>query len=1201
LVVFLLFEAALLALGAWYYAAQRAQIRMDSVSQLRSTARLKVGQIVAWREERLRTAATLQDDPLLCSSVALLARGQLAPEGRRALWGMLDALRRHGGYESALVLDTKRRVLVASPSRDASVGPFGAATAARALRTRQIILSDLHVRAGSDIHLDLHIPLFAPSASGAAVGSVLLRIDPRGILYPLIQSWPVPSRTGETLLVRREGDRVLFLNELRFRHGTALRLSIPLARGGLPAARAVLGELAPIEGVDYRGVRVLAQTEPVPGSPWRLVSKLDESEVYGSLPNRALAMALLLAVLTLAAGAMVWQSWRRRALEMEAQRLEAELRRRLAERRYGHLIGQANDIVLVMDEAWRVVEANDRAVEAYGYPADELIGLPAQMLAGTPGNAGFDGLLEQVRAEGMVRREDMHRRKDGSVFPVELSVRRAAEDGQVSYLAVVRDVSERHQAEAQLRGSEERFRVLYEHAPLGYQSLSAEGRLLEVNQAWLDMLGYSREEVLGREFGDFMAAQDSERFRAALAQASRQEGGHGFLATLIHRDGAELQVSINCRTTLEPRDGSPRLFCILQDITESLRASEAVREAKERLSTLVDACPLPILTLGQHGVVTGWSRAATRVLGWREDEVIGRVPRTLPPDFEEGFNQLVLRVRRGEELTGLEVPQVRRDGTRLTVRAFAAPLWGALGEVVGAVAVLEDVTERISAEELRARLTLAVEHSTEGFVISDSDRIIRYVNRAFEELMGWSAEELVGQHTSCLDRLMLDPVVGPSLREASERGETWTRRVPMRRKDGTRFIDSITVTPILDEAGAPTYFVGVNRDITDQVSMEEQLLQSQKMEAVGRLAGGVAHDFNNLLTAILGYCHLLEDFAGVSPRLGRGLGEIRKAGERAASLTHQLLAFSRKQVLDPKVTDLNEVVAETEKLLRRLIGEDIELRAHLDPGLGRVLVDPGQVTQVLVNLAVNARDAMPGGGKLTLETQNTDVAPEQVRRHREISPGPYVMLAVSDTGIGMSEETLTHIFEPFFTTKEMGKGTGLGLATVYGIVKQSGGDVWVYSEPGRGSTFRIYLPRVSVGQEGLGHARDATPRPVGGTETILVVEDDDAVRTLASDVLASHGYQVTACPDPTQALEMLEPPNPAPHLLVTDVVMPGMDGRQLAERARQILPGLRVLYISGYTQNSIVHHGVLDEGLAFLQKPFTPEALARKVRAVLDA
>ncbi len=388
---------------------------------------------------------------------------------------------------------------------------------------------------------------------------------------------------------------------------------------------------------------------------------------------------------------------------------------------------------------------------------------------------------------------------------------------------------------------------------------------------------------------------------------------------------------------------------------------------------------------------------------------------------------------------------------------------------------------------------------------------------------------------------------------------------------------------------------------------EEQLRQAQKMEAIGQLAGGVAHDFNNLLTIIRGYSELLLGGALDQREKAReAVEEIRKASERASTLTRQLLAFSRRQVLAPQVLALNSIIADMDKMLRRLIGEDIQLTSSLAPDLGPVKADPGQIEQVLLNLAVNARDAMPRGGRLTIETANVSFDESYALMHPEVQPGSFVMLALTDTGCGMDAATQARVFEPFFTTKGPGKGTGLGLATVYGIVKQSGGSIYVYSEVGRGTCFKIYLPRLdeaaaaAAPAKGSGAGPMAPPARVDGKETLLIVEDDDSVRALARTVLRSHSYDVIEAVDADDALRWVEGHTQPIHLLVTDVVMPGMSGRELAERLTALRPELKVLYVSGYTDDAVVRHGLLEAEVSFLQKPFTPNALARKVRDVLD-
>jgi two-component system cell cycle sensor histidine kinase/response regulator CckA len=473
-------------------------------------------------------------------------------------------------------------------------------------------------------------------------------------------------------------------------------------------------------------------------------------------------------------------------------------------------------------------------------------------------------------------------------------------------------------------------------------------------------------------------------------------------------------------------------------------------------------------------------------------------------------------------------------------------------------------------------------------------------NPGAEKSKGYKAEEIIGQHLSCFytaeDVAAGKPQRGLQTASTEGRFEEEGLRV---RKDGTTFWAIVTITDIKDSFGQHVGFANVTRDITERKHLEDQFHQAQKMEAVGQLAGGVAHDFNNLLTVISGYSEILLATLPANDPKREAVKAISEAGERAAGLTRQLLFFSRQAMLEMKVLDLNEVVKDTEKMLRRMIGEDILLTAVLDPNISRIKGDHGQIGQILMNLAVNARDAMPTGGKLTIESSDVQLGEAYAAQHSACKPGRYVKMAVSDNGCGMTTEVKSHIFEPFFTTKEPGKGTGLGLATVYGIVKQSGGSIEVYSEPGIGTTFKIYLPAVDEPVQRSTNYQSVA-KVTGGTETVLLVEDEDAVRAIALLALQTHGYTVLQAENGKRALAIIERHRGHIDLLVTDVVMPGSSGRELAENLTARFPGLKVLYLSGYTDDSVIRHGILEAEVDYLQKPFTPLGLARKVRQVLD-
>ncbi len=629
------------------------------------------------------------------------------------------------------------------------------------------------------------------------------------------------------------------------------------------------------------------------------------------------------------------------------------------------------------------------------------------------------------------------------------------------------------------------------------------------------------------------------------------------------------------------------------------------RRAEARYQAFVEQAPYGVVAVNQVGQIVLVNAEAERLFGYGRAEVLDRPLDVLVPErFREkhrghraGFTTATGVRPMG---AGLDLYGLRKDGTEFPVDVSLGPLETEEGSLV--VAAVRDVSERKRAEEAlrrsEERFEKAFQASPAAMSISTwSEGRLLDVNERFLAITGYRREEAVGRTLAELSWWESPEEAAEVVRALDERGAVRDRAFRYRTKGGD-LRDGVGSFELIEVPEGPCV-LGLAEDVTERRLLEAQLRQAQKMEAVGRLAGGIAHDFNNLLTVVLGHSDLLLKRAGGDPSLGRGVEEIKKASERAASLTRQLLAFGRRQVLQPKVLDLAAVVANVQSMLHRLIGEDVALVTVASPGLGRVRADPGQIDQVLVNLAVNARDAMPLGGTLTIETSNADLDAEYVERHLAIGPGRYVLLAVSDTGCGMDTETQSRIFEPFFTTKPEGRGTGLGLSTVYGIVKQSDGYIWVYSEPGRGTTFKIYLPRVDQEATAVepGEATVEAPR---GTETVLLVEDQEMVRDMVREALEMSGYAVLAASGGADALALAAGHRGPIHLLVTDVVMPGMSGRELAERLSTVRPTLRVLFMSGYTDDAISRHGILEEGVTFLQKPFTPDALSRKVRELLD-
>ena len=642
----------------------------------------------------------------------------------------------------------------------------------------------------------------------------------------------------------------------------------------------------------------------------------------------------------------------------------------------------------------------------------------------------------------------------------------------------------------------------------------------------------------------------------------------------------------------EPSSKSPR---------RSAGKQSAPERAPDTFRSLVDGIQdYAVTLLDTEGRIVTWNAGAERLTGYRADEAVGE-PISLfypPQDVASGHPERELERARLEGRSEDESWRVRKDGGRYWANTVITPLVDDAGTLTGYARITRDLTARRRAE---AFLESLLDHTLDGILSIDERGAIESMNRSAEKMFGYTEDEVLGKNITLLMPASFRSAHEQSLARYLETGETRIigkgREVRGLRRDGSEFPIDIAVTEFHFEG--KRHFTGLMRDITDRKRLEEQLQQSQKMEAIGQLAGGIAHDFNNILMVIQGHCHML--LGSVSPEDPRHLSvsEIRKAGERAAGLTRQLLAYSRRQMMEIRSVDLNHVVTEVEAMLRRLIGEDIHLTVSLDRGLAPVRIDTGQMEQVLLNLALNARDAMPRGGQLTLETHNVRLDQGYATRHGEERSGSHVLLAVTDTGTGMDEETRQRIFDPFFTTKGPGKGTGLGLAMVYGIVRQFEGTIEVYSELGHGTAFKIYLPADEHAAAPHGSAGSAA-RGLDGDETILVVEDEDPVRAVTSLALRSHGYQVIVASSAREALGLLEERGGAVDLLLTDVVMPEMSGRELVEMVRPRYPKMRVLYMSGYTDDAVVQHGLVEMESAFVSKPCTPSELTRKVREVLD-
>jgi len=808
------------------------------------------------------------------------------------------------------------------------------------------------------------------------------------------------------------------------------------------------------------------------------------------------------------------------------------------------------------------------------------------------------------------------------------------------------DNLERKRAEETLKESQQWLTAIFESSRDGIIVEESE-RIVYANQSYAHLFGYEPDELIGQPVWLVSEQEPSERMLEYSRRRMRGEEApslYPFRGT--RKDGTTVDLEASVSTA--KIGAKTYIISLCRDITERKRLEDEQQIISEIIRGVIATSDLEALLNLIHASISKCIYAENCFVALYDESTelmhfefwVDKLdPRPLPRPIGVGFSSYVLRTgepllldrERTEKM--YQSGQVEKSGSASaswlgvplrtptsTIGVLVVQHYGDenaytqrdvdfLASVAGQIAL---VIERKRAEEAlskqRAFLRQVIDLNPSFIFAKDRQGRFTLVNQALAEAYGTTVEGLLGKTDADFN--------------ANKEEVEWFRRDDLQVMDARseRFIPEEVITdasgkvrwlqtikrPIISQDRKADQILGVATDITERKKAEhalreseEQLRQAQKIESIGTLAGGIAHDFNNLMTAVTGYSELTLRSLKTDDPLRSKIEEIKKAGERAASLTRQLLAFSRKQMLQPRVLNLNTVITGMGRMLPRMIGEDIDVRIHLDASLGQIKADPGQIEQVLMNLAINARDAMPEGGRLTIKTENIHLDGKIAKRRLIVEPGNYVMLSVSDNGCGMDAETQTHIFEPFFTTKEIGKGTGLGLSTVYGIVKQSGGSIWVYSEVGRGTTFKIYLPRVDevIEAEESENGSRSVPR---GHETILLVEDEDMVRDLSKEILEEYGYVVISAPNGKEGLQICEEFEGQIDLMITDVVMPQMGGRELAEHVGALRPGTQVLYMSGFTDDAVVRHGVVDDGVFFIQKPFSPDSLALKAREVLD-
>ncbi len=849
------------------------------------------------------------------------------------------------------------------------------------------------------------------------------------------------------------------------------------------------------------------------------------------------------------------------------------------------------DMICVADiNTATFIEVNPAFTEILGYSEEALLEKSFLDFVHPDDIDATRSVIEQKLRSGakVINFENRYRCDDGSYRWLSWVSHPNVEQG-ITY-AVARDITKWKENEKELKKGKALLDATGRMAGVGGWELDA--KTLEVT--WTDETYRIHEVPLDykptlQEAINFFHPEDKERLTRAIQQALDHGETYDMEIRLITAKGKHLWTRTKCASEMAAGKVT-KLIGTFQDITDRKRAEETIRQSESFLTTLLDAIPIPIFLKDTGGRYIGVNKTLEQFLGKRKDELIGKTVFDIkPPDLASICSAKDQALLKTGEKQQYESQIQNSSGDRRNVLFNKAIFHDSGGNVGGLIGAIQDITDQRKTGqalfESKEKLSSIVDNLIDSIIVTGSNGIVKFVNNAACEFFEREKDDFIEASfgfpvmVNNIFEIATNPVSG-KIRHAEAK------------------------TTSIDWDGESSFLISLrditerNRALEEREKTNKHLQQIDKIESIGNLAGGIAHDFNNMLSVILGYGEELMDALHATDPLRDAVKEIVDAGRRSADLTRQLLAFSRRQTLQPEVLHLNAIVENIEKLIRRLIGEDIDLASNLSDDVAYVKVDPGQVEQVIVNLAVNARDAMPQGGKLTIETANAELDEQYASSHAGVIPGEYVMLSITDSGCGMDKETIAKVFEPFFTTKQKGKGTGLGLATVYGIVKQSGGNIWVYSERDKGTAFKIYLPQTTEKLPGEKTSR-RDESISGNGELVLVVEDEPSLRKLCQTMLELLNYKATVAANGGEALLLIEEKNLNPDLIITDVVMPEMSGKVLVDRLKKRLPNLKVLYMSGYTDNAIVHHGVLDPGTPFVQKPFSKSKLAKAIRSVL--
>jgi two-component system, cell cycle sensor histidine kinase and response regulator CckA len=1205
IVLFLLLVLGLIFAGTRFYNAQKERVKSEVHNNLTTIADLKVWQILKWREDQVNYAEFVFDNNLFASQVDEYFRNPDRISSKQKLFFEMESFKNHFGYESILLVSTKGSVSIAISPHGDTVGTHAQYLFAEALRRRKVIFSDLHIsEALPVIHLDVAVPILSPNRNGnTVIGIIFVRIDPNKVLFPLIQRWPAPSRTAETILLERSGDSVLYLNELRHQKNTALRLRLPLSNELLPASMAVRGIEGMIEGIDYRGVQVLAAIRHISNSPWYIIAKIDQDEVYAPLQSQVFTISLMIFFIVLSIGVLIGFWWRHQRAKFYRKQYEAEVERKALVTHFDHIIKYANDIFLLTNMEGRIVEANDQACRSYGYAREEIIRLNLRDLRTTDSGSQSEMQMNRVEKEDGLVFESEHRKKDGTLFPVEISSRFIKIDGKRFFQSIIRDITERKQAEGLLKEAYTRYQRLQVNIPgmIYIYALHSDGSFSFPFVSSISKLFFNidPEEIMhdGRLLTDLIHPDDRKRRDESIQRSAKTM--QPWREELRHIVNGRVRW-FDCMSRPELQSNGDVFWDgIMFEITERKQAEDALRENEALFKTLVDSSPVAI-------AVFSTTTSTIEYVSRRFMELFGYGPEDIP-SIDAWWKIAYPIDNYREQIAAMwhkTVEVAQNEGHKdKSIESFITCKDGSTKYIESTIATTgrqtlifcTDLTQRRSAEEALRQTNafndLLIQTMPFGMNIVDEDGNILFVSKAMKEML-------------TVD--VLDMCCWKVYKDDNEQ----CKECPLHRGIAFGKPEVLEVSGILGGRTFQISHIGmmyqgrkammeVFQDITEQKKLQQELTQSQKLLSIGTMAGGIAHDFNNILGIIIGYTSILQSNKTNPEKFSEGINAIKQTVDRGAGLVRQILTFARKTDISFEPLSVPDLVKEIVSMLQQTFPKIITFKTSFEESLPYINADHSQMHQALLNLCVNARDAMPDGGEISVHTKVVNLQ-DLKSRFSSANNEWYICLNISDTGTGIDESVRSQIFDPFFTTKDKGKGTGLGLSVVYGIVQAHNGFIDVVSAVGSGTTFCLYFPVPIESIDPQNSQEKEKEQIVGGTETILVVEDETLLLDMMQVLLESNGYTVFTAKDGEEAVNIYARHAKEIDLVITDMGLPKLTGIAEFEKLKGIRPDVKIIFASGYFEPD--SKAALESAGAkgFLQKPYVIEDALIKIRRALE-